>query len=88
LRRTVGLWALKVIHCNDSVGKVGSRRDHHAHIGKGHIGLAGFRNLLRCPTFRRVPWILETPKEPHGSDPRNRRRIEKLYRETMRTEKG
>jgi deoxyribonuclease-4 len=84
LRRTVGLRALKIIHCNDSVGTLGSRRDHHAHIGKGQIGLRGFRNLLRCPTFRRVPWILETPKEPEGSDPRNRRTIEKLYEEVRR----
>jgi deoxyribonuclease-4 len=83
LRRTIGLRALKVIHCNDSVGSVGSRRDHHAHIGEGHVGLEGFRNLLRWPTFRRVPWILETPKEPDGSDQRNRVAIQRLFREAM-----
>ncbi|MBG0790627.1 MAG: deoxyribonuclease IV [Desulfovibrionaceae bacterium] len=60
--RTVGLSRLKFFHVNDSKTEFGSRRDRHEHIGQGHIGLAGFRNLMRDPRFAEVPKTLETPK--------------------------
>lgn len=59
--RTVGLDRLAVVHANDSAVPVGSRRDRHANIGEGHIGLPGFRHLLEEPRLRVVPWIMETP---------------------------
>ena len=61
LDREIGLDRLALIHANDSARPCGSRRDRHANIGGGHIGLEGFRQLLVQPTFRQVPWILETP---------------------------
>jgi deoxyribonuclease-4 len=36
--------------------------DRHEHIGKGEIGLAGFRLLLNDPRFQQHPMVLETPK--------------------------
>jgi deoxyribonuclease-4 len=36
--------------------------DRHQHIGKGEIGLAGFRLLLNDPRFQQHPMVLETPK--------------------------
>lgn len=57
----VGLDRLLVLHSNDSLVPVGSRRDRHANIGDGHIGLNGFRNLLTEPALAARPWILETP---------------------------
>ncbi len=40
----------------------GSRVDRHEHIGKGKIGLDGFRFIMRNPRFRKIPKVLETPK--------------------------
>jgi len=36
--------------------------DRHEHIGKGEIGLKGFRLLLNDPRFQDHPMVLETPK--------------------------
>jgi deoxyribonuclease-4 len=58
---TVGWERVTCVHLNDSVGERGSRRDRHANVGKGRIGLAGFRRLLGEPRLARVPMILETP---------------------------
>ncbi len=60
--RTVGLAKLRVLHCNDSKRELGSRIDRHEHIGKGKIGIEGFRWLMNDPELVRVPKILETPK--------------------------
>ena len=58
----VGLEKLKFFHINDSKRPLGSRVDRHEHIGKGKIGLAGFRLLLNDPRFQHYPMVLETPK--------------------------
>ena len=58
----IGLDRLKAIHLNDSKRELGSRIDRHEHIGRGHIGAAGFRLLLRDRRLRHVPMYLETPK--------------------------
>jgi deoxyribonuclease-4 len=60
--RVIGLERLEAIHLNDSKGELGSRKDRHEHIGKGHIGLEGFRHLLNDARLARLPGILETPK--------------------------
>lgn len=59
----IGLEKVKVIHCNDSKTPFNSRRDRHEHIGKGSIGLEGFRLFLNDRDFSKSPFILETPKE-------------------------
>ena len=58
----IGLQRLKFFHLNDSKKPLGSRVDRHEHIGKGEIGLEGFRLLLNDPRFRDHPMVLETPK--------------------------
>ena len=60
--RTIGLDRLVAIHLNDSKTARGSRVDRHEHIGKGKIGLAAFRFIMRDRRFRRIPKVLETPK--------------------------
>jgi deoxyribonuclease-4 len=60
--RIIGLKRLKFFHINDSKRPLGSRVDRHEHIGKGEIGLAGFRFLLNDPRFQHHPMVLETPK--------------------------
>ena len=60
--RTIGLDRLVAIHLNDSKTARGSRVDRHEHIGKGKIGLAAFRFIMRDRRFRKIPKVLETPK--------------------------
>ncbi len=60
----VGLERLQAIHLNDSQHDLGSRRDRHEHIGKGFIGLAGFRNVLNDSRLDGLPGLLETGKSP------------------------
>jgi deoxyribonuclease-4 len=70
IETTVGLSRVKVLHVNDSKRELGSRVDRHDHIGRGKIGLEGFKPFVRDPYFAKVPKILETPKEkaPDGRD--------------------
>jgi deoxyribonuclease-4 len=63
VENTVGLSRVKVLHVNDSKKDLGSRVDRHDHIGRGLIGLDGFRPFVRDEAFENVPKILETPKE-------------------------
>lgn len=60
--RLIGFRHLGAIHCNDSKSALGSRVDRHEHIGKGKIGIEGFRYLMREPRLAGVPKVLETPK--------------------------
>jgi deoxyribonuclease-4 len=71
LDRTVGLHRAPVIHANDSRSPLGSRRDRHEHIGKGGIGMEGFRSIVNHPSLRDKVFILETPIESEGDDRRN-----------------
>lgn len=59
--RNLGLDSIACVHLNDSVGELGSRKDRHANLGEGRIGLDGFRRLLAEPRLAHVPMILETP---------------------------
>jgi len=84
-RRTVGLKRIRCWHLNDSRSACGSRVDRHEHIGRGHIGLRGFRNLLADRRFRGLPMIIETPKGTDGRgrdwDRINLARLRRLARE-------
>jgi deoxyribonuclease-4 len=60
--RVIGLEQLKAIHLNDSKGDLGNRKDRHEHIGKGGIGLEGFRHIMNDPRLAGLPGLLETPK--------------------------
>lgn len=71
LDREVGLERVALIHLNDSKFPLGSRRDRHEHIGRGQIGLEGFRLIVNHPALREKPFILETPKDDEHSDPEN-----------------
>ena len=72
----IGLERLKAIHLNDSQGELGSRRDRHAHIGEGQIGLEGFRSMLNDQRLAGLPGLLETPKE-NGLD-KDRENLKRL----------
>lgn len=71
LEKIIGLKNLKLIHLNDCKDKLSSKRDRHEHIGKGEIGLEGFRRLLNDSRLKDIPFILETPKDSVEADRMN-----------------
>lgn len=60
----VGLHYLMAFHLNDSIGDLGSRKDRHAPLGEGKIGIDCFKYLMREPHLRKIPKYLETPGGP------------------------
>ena len=63
--------SIAALHLNDSKKPLGSRVDRHEHIGRGEIGLDGFRNVLMDDTLGVIPGYLETEKgndEETGED--------------------
>jgi deoxyribonuclease-4 len=78
----IGLDRLAAIHVNDSKTPRGSRVDRHQHIGKGKIGLAAFRFIMRDRRFRKIPKVLETPKgKDLGEDTENLKTLRALITE-------
>ena len=78
LDRWIGLERLKIIHANDSRTDLGSHHDRHEHIGRGHIGLDGFRTIVNHPLLRDLPFILETPIDASGGTERDLRVLRSL----------
>jgi deoxyribonuclease-4 len=64
----IGFPYLKVLHLNDSLKGLGSKRDRHRHIGEGELGSEPFRFLLNDPRLTGLPGILETPKDDDYED--------------------
>jgi Endonuclease IV (EC 3.1.21.-) len=62
----IGLNKLKAIHLNDSLTPYASRKDRHAKIGEGSIGMEGLINVIKHPLLRHLPFYLETPNELPG----------------------
>ena len=61
--RVVGLDRLRAIHLNDSRNPLGSRKDRHARIGEGCIGLEALVRVVNHPLLRDLPFYLETPQD-------------------------
>jgi deoxyribonuclease IV len=76
--RLIGLKRLYLLHLNDSKTVLGSRRDRHWHIGKGRIGLEGFRSLINHPSLKHLPGIMETPRKDTVEDLRNMKVVRSL----------
>ena len=64
--RILGLHRLKAIHLNDSKNPLGARKDRHACIGEGEIGLEALSRVVRHPALKDLPFCLETPNELPG----------------------
>ncbi|MBZ4653660.1 MAG: Endonuclease [Peptococcaceae bacterium] len=62
----IGLDRVKVLHLNDSMFPLGSRRDRHAKLGEGYVGLNVIKELACDKDFTRIPLILETPNDHEG----------------------
>ncbi len=66
--RLLGLEKILGFHFNDSKTGLGSHVDRHEHIGKGHIGIDPFKEILNTRIFSKIPKILETPKGPQNRE--------------------
>ena len=64
--RVIGLERLRAVHLNDSKNGCGSRKDRHACIGEGQIGLEALSRVVRHPALRHLPFCLETPNDLPG----------------------
>ena len=69
--RLIGLNHLYLLHLNDAKTPLASHSDRHWHIGKGHIGLEGFRNIVNHPLINHLPGIMETPRKDLKDDLNN-----------------
>ena len=64
--KVIGLERLRAIHLNDSMMPFGSRKDRHAVIGGGEIGIEALLNVMRHPKLKDLPFYLETPLDDAG----------------------
>ena len=56
----IGLKNIKLIHSNDSLTDLNSRKDRHTHIGQGKIGLEGFEKMVAFAKENNIDMICET----------------------------
>ena len=61
--QVIGLERLKAIHLNDSQNPCGSRKDRHAKIGQGQIGLEALVQMINHPQLQDKIFLLETPND-------------------------
>lgn len=59
--KEIGFGNVYAVHLNDAKMELGSRRDRHANIGMGYIGLEGFRKFLSYGDIKSKILVLETP---------------------------
>jgi len=80
LDRFVSLEKLFLTHLNDTRVALGSQKDRHWHIGRGNIGLRGFRNIVNDPRLSHLPGIMETPRKNDEMDLKNMSVIRSLVK--------
>ena len=64
--RVIGLEKLRAVHLNDSKNPPGSRKDRHACLGEGTLGLEALGRIVRHPALKHLPFCLETPNDLPG----------------------
>jgi deoxyribonuclease-4 len=62
----IGLHHLYALHVNDSMKPLGSRKDRHANLGEGEIGMSCFKAMMAHPSLKDIPKYLETPSGLEG----------------------
>ena len=66
--RIIGIKYLRAMHLNDAKKECGSRVDRHESLGKGCIGMEGFKYIMQSPYFDNMPLVLETPEPDLWAD--------------------
>ena len=69
---------LKVLHLNDSKGKINEKKDRHQHIGLGSIGKEGLMEVLKNKHVQNIPIIMETPNDGIQGDKENMKVVSKF----------
>ncbi|MBU1276247.1 MAG: deoxyribonuclease IV [Proteobacteria bacterium] len=80
LEAVLGLDRVKMWHLNDTDFPAGSRRDRHAHLGRGLLGAGCFAALMSDPRLRDAGGVMETPKDSRWADRRNLAFLRRLRR--------
>jgi len=61
IEKEIGLKKIKLIHANDSKTELDSKKDRHAHIGEGLIGIEAFKKLVAVAAEINADMLCETP---------------------------
>lgn len=78
--REIGLEHLLVLHINDSKTAHASHHDRHENLGRGQIGITGFKNLAADKRLHYADWILEVPGFDNlGPDKKNMDLLKGLF---------
>ena len=64
----IGLEKIRAVHVNDSLTPFGAKKDRHAPVGAGEIGLDVLGRFLSSAPLKGLPMILETPGEPEDHE--------------------
>ncbi|WP_223156803.1 deoxyribonuclease IV [Thermosediminibacter oceani] len=59
--RVLGLDKIKAVHLNDSKFGLASRKDRHANLGQGQLGLEAIKRVITHPALKGRAFLLETP---------------------------
>ena len=66
--KEIGIEHLYAMHLNDSLKPFESRKDRHATLGNGEIGIECFKVVMRHPKLKDLPKYLETPQPEIWAD--------------------
>lgn len=61
IESVLGLENVKCFHLNDSMKPFNSKKDRHANLGEGEIGMEIITSLVNHPKLKNIPFVLETP---------------------------
>ncbi len=71
IKNGFGLDKVKLIHFNDAKFDCSSGLDRHWHIGKGMIGMEGFRNFFSRNKIKSDCFVMELPIDKYGNNEQN-----------------
>jgi len=68
INKELDLENIKLIHANDSLTELDSRKDRHAHIGQGIIGADAFKNIVAFAEKNNIDMLCETDYDQVAED--------------------
>lgn len=74
----IGRERMRFVHLNDAKAGLGSGLDRHWHIGKGCIGVQGFRELFSNKLFREGNFVMETPEDEVSDNRKNMKELQAI----------
>lgn len=64
--KVIGINRLKTIHLNDSLMPFGVKKDRHAPVGEGLIGIDAIIKIMEHTYIKTLPFYIETPLDNEG----------------------